>query len=308
MKTLFIHLSSLNGVVLSSAAIRCFKNKFPEDEVHFLTDSQFRPAIEFNPAINKVQVLAHSWELMQEELRVEHYDRIIDLDNNAISGKIKQAFPKIKYYSIARHSFAGSLYSIIGIDTFPKSNQAEQYLSALGALEVRNDNRGLDYFISDKDQTTKEDIPASHHAGFIACVIADEGKKQWQLDKWKDFCASMDHPLILLGDKKDMNRAEEIKSFDPVKIYSACGKFSLNEMADLVNKAKVILTPGSWLMQVAAAYKRPIVWMHDAALPAHLVAPYYGENYLSSRPKSPYIQCKVNDDVKEITRNILSFL
>jgi ADP-heptose:LPS heptosyltransferase len=185
---------------------------------------------------------------------------------------------------------------------------AEQYLQALTPLNVSNYGKGLEYFISEKEETKKQDIPASHHAGFIACVIADEGKKQWQLDNWKEFCSAMDHPLILLGDKKDSNRAEEIKAFDPVKIYSACGKFSINEMADLVNKAKVVLTPGSWLMQVAAAYKRPVVWLHDGVLPPAVTGPYYGDNFLNARNKPPFIQCKVSDDVKSITKNILSYL
>lgn len=50
---------------------------------------------------------------------------------------------------------------------------------------MKNDGLGLDYFISPADETSKEDIPVSHSAGYIACVIgAAHGTKHGDISGW----------------------------------------------------------------------------------------------------------------------------
>ena len=82
MKFLIIRFSSIGDIVLTSPVIRCLKKQVPDAEIHFLVKDAFRSVVEFNPYIDKLHVLAHSWELMIEELKTEGYDYIIDLHHN----------------------------------------------------------------------------------------------------------------------------------------------------------------------------------------------------------------------------------
>ena len=66
-----------------------------------------------------------------------------------------------------------------------------------------------------------------------------------------------------------------------------CGKFNLNESADLVRRAKVIVSNDTGLMHIAAAFKRPIVSLWGNTVPAFGMFPYYGENFLSRQPDTP---------------------
>ena len=77
----------------------------------------------------------------------------------------------------------------------------------------------------------------------------------------------MDHPDHIRG-KEDAEIGKEIASVDEVKIYNACGKFSINESADLVRKAKAVVTHDTGLMHIAAAYKRPIVSLWGNTVPS----------------------------------------
>jgi ADP-heptose:LPS heptosyltransferase len=312
MKILLIHLSSRTGIVLSSLLARCIKQQLADTTLHYLTDDGFRSMIEYNPHIEKVFVKAHSHELMIEELKPENYDCIIDLDNNPVSHKVYPLFPKAKIYSLKKNSLSASLYNTFRVDIFPQKHLADQYLQVAAHLKIHNDQQGLDYFISAREETKKQDIPASHHAGFIAVFIGQDHprgtKGEWPLEKWKSFCSKMDHPMILLGEKPDAEKAEVIRAIDTIKIYSACGKFNHNEMADLAGKAKLLLTPSSWVMQAAAAYKRPVVWLHDGVLPARMISPYYGDQYLSSRSRSPFIQCSTRDEVDIVIKSIHTYL
>src|SRR6185436_8094242 len=98
-KFLIIRFSSIGDIVLTTPVIRCLKQQVKDAEVHFLVKSKFLPVVEHNPYIDKVHVLAHSWELMMEELKTEKYDHIIDLHHNAKTLRLKSAL------GIPAHSF-----------------------------------------------------------------------------------------------------------------------------------------------------------------------------------------------------------
>ena len=107
-------------------------------------------------------------------------------------------------------------------------------------------------------------------------------------------CKQLDHPIILLGGKEDRENASEIASVDPVKIYNACGKFSINESADLVKKSKLVISNDTGLMHIAAAYKRPVISLWGNTVPSFGMYPYYGENFLSGQNKQSYDIFQVN--------------
>lgn len=73
---------------------------------------------------------------------------------------------------------------------------------------------------------------------------------------------------------------DEIATLDPIKIYNSCGKFNLNESAELVKIAKVVVSNDTGLMHVAAAYKKPVVSLWGNTSPEMGMFPYYGYNNL----------------------------
>ena len=277
MKFLIIRFSSIGDIVLTTPVIRCLKKQVPGAEVHFLVKNSFRSVVEHNPYIDKLHVLAHSWELMIEELKTENYDYIIDLHHNTKTLRVKSALKK-KSFSFYKLNIQKYFLTAFKINMLPKVHIVDRYLKTVESFGVKNDGAGLDYFIAKQEETKKGDIPASHSAGYIACVIgAAHGTKRWPVHKWKEFCKKMDHPIILLGDHHDEAGGNEIASIDSVKIYNACGRFQLNESADLVRKAKLVITNDTGLMHIAAAFKRPIISLWGNTVPSFGMTPYYGD-------------------------------
>lgn len=278
MKFLLIRFSSIGDIVLTTPVIRCLKKQVPDAQVHFLTKDTFRSIIEHNPYIDKLHVLAHSWELMIEELKTEGYDYIIDLHHNVKSLRVKKAL-RIKSFSFYKLNIEKYIYTSIKINILPKVHIVDRYLKTVESFGVRNDGAGLDYFIDPEEETKKGDIPASHLAGYIACVIgAAHGTKRWPVHKWKEFCEKLPHPTILLGGKEDAANGNKIASIDTVKIYNACGKFSINESADIVHKSKIVVSNDTGLMHIAAAYKKPIISLWGNTVPSFGMYPYYSTN------------------------------
>jgi len=108
--------------------------------------------------------------------------------------------------------------------------------------------------------------------------------KKYPIHKVKAICETLDHPIILLGGLEDADEGERIAAIDNYKIYNACGKFSLNESADLVRRAKLIVTNDTGLMHIAAAFNRPVISLWGNTVPEFGMYPYYGKNYLSAQP------------------------
>ena len=294
MKILIVRFSSIGDIVLTTPVVRCLKKQLEGVELHYLTKDAFRQVIEHNPYIDKLHVLAHSWELMIEELKLEEYDYIIDLHHNVKTMRLKNEL-KVKSFSFYKLNIEKYIYTSLKINLLPRIHIVDRYLKTVSSFEIKNDGAGLDHFISKTEETKKEDIPASHSAGYIACVIgAAHGTKRWPVEKWKSFAQKMDHPLILLGGREDASNGRLIAESDPVKIYNACGKFSINESADLVNKSKLVITHDTGLMHIAAAYKKPVISLWGNTVPSFGMYPYYGEQFLATRAKLPYEIMQVN--------------
>lgn len=282
-KFLIIRFSSIGDIVLTTPVIRCLKKQIPDAEVHFLVKEAFRPVVAHNPYIDKLIVLVHSWELMMHELKEENYDYIIDLHHNVRTLKIKKALG-VKSFSFHKLNIEKYIYTSIKLNVLPKKHIVDRYLGTLVEFGVKNDGEGLDYFIAKEEETGKQDIPASHYAGYIACVIgAAHGTKRWPVHKWKELATKLDHPLILLGGKEDAANGNEIASVDDVKVYNACGKFSLNESADLVRKAKFVISNDTGLMHIAAAFRKPVISLWGNTVPSFGMTPYYGDALVHSR-------------------------
>ena len=175
----------------------------------------------------------------------------------------------------------------------PKVHIIDRYLETVKSFGVQNDGEGMDYFIPENERVPMHDIPASHHAGFISIVIgASFYTKKLPVDKLQELCRKINHPIILLGGKEEREEGDAIASVDPIKVYNACGKFSLHESADLVRQSKVVVAQDTGLMHMAAALKKPVVAVWGSTTPSFGMTPYYGDNFLQLHP-DPYDNVQV---------------
>jgi ADP-heptose:LPS heptosyltransferase len=161
-------------------------------------------------------------------------------------------------------------------------------------LSVINDEAGLDYFIPDHDLINEADIPAGHLAGYIAVVIgATYNTKKLPVNKLRELCDGIQHPLILIGGPDDRESGEQIAAADRHRIYNACGKFNLNESADLIRRSKFVISHDTGFMHVATALKKQVISVWGNTVPDFGMYPYYGDNFQkqyagNDADKSPY--------------------
>ena len=275
-KILVIRFSSIGDIVLTTPVFRCIKKQLPDAEVHLVTKSSFKIVTANNPYIDHFFYLDDDLTSVIKELKKQKYDYVVDLHNNTRSYRIKRALRK-KTFTINKLNIEKFLLTNLNINIMPAEHITTRSLDTVASLGVVDDGKGLDYFIPVKDIVKEHDIPTSHSAGFITIVIgATYNTKKLPVHKLQELCYKIDHPVILLGGKEDNSDAEMIASVDPVKVYNACGKFNLNESADLVRQSKLVVSHDTGLMHIAAALQKPIISIWGNTTPVFGMYPYYG--------------------------------
>ena len=289
MKILIIRFSSIGDIVLTTPIIRCIKQQLPNVELHFVTKSAFRSVIANNPYIDQCHFFEQHVEDVIPTLKDAKFDLVIDLHKNLRSLKVKKAL-KVKSLSFQKLNISKWLLVNFKINILPDKSIVDRYFEAIARLGVKNDGKGLDYFIAKQQELENADIPMSHWAGYVACVIGGSyATKQLPASKWIEFCALSNYPIILLGGAEDRTLGDSIAQEFPVRVYNACGKFSLNESAYLISKARVVVSNDTGLMHVAAAYQKPIVSLWGNTSPEMGMYPYFDYNNVQERQSSKAI-------------------
>lgn len=270
---------------MTSPAIRCLRQQRPGASLHFLVKQQFKSVVGHNPYLQRVHAYSGDLKTLIEALKQENFDLILDLQRNRRSRKISRALgrPRITFKKL---NLLKWMRVNLKLDLLPDKSIVERYFRALKPLGIRNDGKGLDFFIPPAAQTRQEDIPMSHFAGYVACVVGGSfPTKKFPVRQWIRFCEACPYPVVLLGGPEDRPEAEEIATRFPGKVYNACGKFSLLESADLVRRSKVVVSNDTGLMHIAAAFQKPIVSLWGNTTPELGMFPYYGHNNLRSLPE-----------------------
>lgn len=295
MKLLLIRFSSIGDIVLTTPVLRSLKRQYPDAEIHFLVKQSFKPVIAHNPYIDVIHTLDHDLNENIATLKTIQFDYVIDLHRNLRTVRVKKAIgaPALTFNKL---NFRKWLYVNFKWNVMPDKSIVDRYFEGLQELKLKNDGAGLDYFIPEGSQTRQDDIPFGHWAGFVGCVIGGSYfTKKLPVAKWISFVQECPYPVILLGGPEDRDAGNEIAAADAARVYNACGKFNLTESADLVKRAKVVVTNDTGLMHIAAAFQKPVISLWGNTTPEMGMFPYYGFNNLNQNVSQLSVMMEVKD-------------
>ncbi|MGZ4048338.1 MAG: glycosyltransferase family 9 protein [Bacteroidia bacterium] len=273
-KILIIRFSSIGDIVLTTPVIRCIKEQKPEIEIHYVTKKSFKGILENNPYITKIHSIEKDVKEITDELKKEKFDFVVDLHHNIRSMQTKKIIGKPSA-SFKKLNFKKWILINFKIDKMPAIHIVDRYMETVKKLGIKNDGKGLDYFIPAADEVQMSSLPLSHQKGYIGFVIgAKFYTKQLPIEKIISICKKINKPIILLGGKEDLERATQIEKAVGANIYNACGKYNLNQSASLVKQATKIISHDTGLMHVAAAFKKEIISVWGNTVPAFGFSPY----------------------------------
>lgn len=292
MKVLLLRFSSIGDIVLTTPIIRCIKQQLQGVELHYLTKENFRSILETNPYIDRLHTFSKSTDEVLADLKKENFDLIIDLHKNIRTLKLKTSLMRknISFDKI-------NLEKWLTVNTkqkkfLPNKNIVDRYFDGLKKLNITNDQKGLDFFITKEDEI---ELPNELKNGFVAFAIgAQYATKKLPVQKMISILSKCKHPVVLLGGKEDAETSSQIIASIATKtIFDYCGKTNLRQSAYLVSKSIVVLTHDTGLMHIAAAFKKPIVSVWGNTLPEFGMYPYMpGNNDLFSIHEVEGLKCR----------------
>lgn len=296
MKILILRFSSIGDIVLTTPVVRCLRKKYPEAEIHYATKKPFHSILNHNPYLTKIHLLEDSVIQLVSELKTEKFDYVIDLHNNQRTLLIKLLLGT-KTFSFNKINFEKWLMVNFKINRLPDKHIVDRYLETAESLGVENDGEGLDYFLSKEEEVDLKTLPAEFQSNYIGWVIgAKHPTKKFPVSKIFKTLSLFNYPIVLLGGKEDREAGNQIIQSSIANhkssIFNACGKFSLNQSASLVQQAKFIVTNDTGLMHIAAAFKKPVISIWGNTIPEFGMSPYGTRNLkmetvnLSCRPCS----------------------
>ena len=285
-KVLIIRFSSIGDIVLTTPVIRCLKLQLKDVEIHYLTKSLYRSILENNPYIDKIHTIDKNVSEVIKLLKTENFNYVFDLHNNIRSALVKLQLGKPSF-TFNKLNIEKWILVNLKINRLAKIHIVDRYMQTLNSIGIINDNKGLDYFIPEKDQVDLSNFPLTHRKEYIAFVIgAKHFTKQLPEEKIISICKKVNKTFVLLGGKEDEAKGERIKNSVGINIVNACGKYNLNQSASLIKQSQKVISSDTGLMHIAAALKKEIISVWGSTVPEFGMYPYLPD------PKSKIIEVK----------------
>jgi len=255
-RILVIRFSSIGDIVLTTPVLRTLKNQLEgEVTIHYLTKAKYAEALAANPYIDVLHTIENSVQEILPALQQAQFDYIIDLQNN-IRSRIVRRRLKVLSFALRKLNIRKWILVRLGIDLLPDQHIVDRYMECLSAFDVSDDGLGLDFFI--RNGITS--MPPILRKPYIAIAIgaAHEGKR-FSKARLEQLCQRISHPIALLGGGDDVETGKALMSIAPDRIFNGCGRWTLEESADILKRSELVICGDTGLMHMACALRKKII-------------------------------------------------
>lgn len=288
LKILIIRFSSIGDIVLTSPVLRCLKEQIEGLELHYLTKKTFEPVLSANPHLDKLHFLGNSLSDCISILKKENFDHIIDLHHNLRTLIIKSSLG-VNSSSFDKLNWQKWVFVNFKKNILPELHIVDRYLQTVAFLGVKNDGKGLDYYLNGTYQL-EELLPSSHLKYTSVVIGAQHGTKRLPVERLTELCNKITQPVVLLGGPEDTERGELIAKSAGKHVYNACGKFKLDQSAFLIKMSEKVISHDTGLMHIAAAFNKTILSVWGNTVPEFGMYPYQvDQSYLF---QVPHLACR----------------
>ncbi len=304
---LVIKLSAIGDVILSIPSLKSIRARYPGANIKVLVGIEAREVLDKCPYINDVIVadfknkhkgIAGLWRLGRE-LREHCFDIAIDLQNNRKSHLLA-------YLSLAslRYGYDNGKWSALlnrkQKDDAPYLDPLDHQFRTLRLAGIKPVDKVLEIWPSEYDMAKIEKFlsdswikPSQPVVGIAVRASERWFSKNWPPSYIAQLCDKLAKELnirvILAGSKNDSVVAGYICKMTKSKPVVAVGKTDIQELAALMKRFCVFITPDSAPMHIASAMKTPVIALFGPTDPARHLVPSNGCVVLC---KAGEVKCK----------------
>ncbi len=276
-RILVIKLSALGDVILATAAFKALRKEFPQAKIYCLVGKECRRVLYRCPYLDGVIIADPKnqersfWGILRfsKKLREYQFEKVIDLQNNWRSHLFAfLSFPKMSFGY--KNKKGGFLLSHPVANPEQDLNPVDQQFQILSSAGLSNDHEKiLELWPSPADQRKVRELLDGQwlreEMQLVGINIAASEKwvtKNWPVEHIARVCdllAAKNIRVLITGTGKDKLLVEELLKRTKSKPVILVGKTNVMELAVLIKKCRVFITPDSAPMHIAAAMKTPFI-------------------------------------------------
>ncbi len=278
-KILVIKLGSLGDVILSTAALRALREKFPQAnyKISFLIGEESKDILLRCPYIDELLVCdlknkdkgLKGLGKIASGLREKNFDLVIDLQNNRASHLLAYLSGCINRYGYNNKKLSFLLNHAADEPQAPLDPVTHQF-KILKLLGIDLLNNALELWPSAQEENAVEELLNAQWLSQAQKVVGINisASKRWVTKLWPleyiiCLCEELglkDIRVIITGRQEDAGLANMlINSLKNTKVINACGKTNINELAVLIKKCQVFVSADSSPLHIASAVGTPFV-------------------------------------------------
>jgi len=282
-KILIIKFSSLGDIILSTAALRAIRQKFLHNyKISFLVGEESKDLLFNCPYIDELLVcdfknrdkgMAGLLKIAQA-LRKKNFDIVVDLQNNRKSHILSFLTLALNRYGYDNKKFGFLLNQRIK-DERPLLDPVTHQFRILEMLDIDSEGPRLELWPTPADRSYIDEFLKSEWLSanqmLIGINISASSRwtsKNWPLHHITKLCEGLSHRdmrVAITGTEKDLTQANIlINKLKNIKIINACGKTTVNQLACLIKKCAVFISPDSAPLHVAASQGVPFIALFGA--------------------------------------------
>ncbi|MFA5088719.1 MAG: lipopolysaccharide heptosyltransferase II [Candidatus Omnitrophota bacterium] len=277
LNILVVKMTAIGDVILISPSLKAIREKYPKARITCLVGTESRKILQNCPYIDDLVVYdsknrERGWLRtfhFSRKLRKRKFDMVIDFQNNRTSHLLS-------FLSFAKESFGyhnrkwGFLISnpVENPDHYlgPVEHQF-QILKKVG-IEFRREE-GLELWPSRQDEEYVQDFLDSEWLGNCQNMVGINiaASEKWKTKNWPvehiarlcDLLAEDNIRVVITGVEQDKAKVRDLLRLTKTKPADFVGKTDILQLAALIAKCRVYVTPDSASLHVAAAMGTPFI-------------------------------------------------
>ncbi|MDD5173851.1 MAG: lipopolysaccharide heptosyltransferase II [Candidatus Omnitrophota bacterium] len=288
---LVIKMSAIGDVILSVPSLRAIRSKYKNADIKVLVGLQARDVLDGCPYIGgkivcdftgKDKGLYGLWKL-GEDLRKCCFDIVIDLQNNKKSHMLSFLSLAPLSYGYSNGKFSFLMNNRIKDDA-PYLDPIEHQFRLLRSAGIKPVDKHLELWPSSSDAERIDALflenwikPSQSLIGINARASSRWNSKNWPPKRIAELCDRLakefNMRVVLTGTKEDALFIEKIRAMTASKPVAAAGRTAVMELASLIKRCKIYITPDSAPMHIASALGTPFIALFGPTDPVRHVAP-----------------------------------
>jgi ADP-heptose:LPS heptosyltransferase len=211
----------------------------------------------------------------RKQIKKEKFDVIIDLHKNIRSYSVS-FFAAKRIYRFSKLNIRKALLTMLKLDYLPDRHVVDRYMEPLKLMGIEEPSKSSSFHIPENYQINTENIWGFKPERYICVALGAKFKtKQIPMTLMEQIIEKTEIPIVLLGDKTDFVRGEElVNKFHEKKLVNCAGKYNLLESANVVQGANKLLTGDTGLMHIASFFDTQIISVWGNTTPKFGMYPY----------------------------------